>query len=215
MTVYQFLSAGLNLRRAISPRGGCVALVSLQSSGFPTTAEMLTFRRQMHKTVVYATPDDSPLASLRGRKTDMRLCSSSLHKRGSGVRSLEDWGRWKTETKRDGSVPPQRIRENMKVQEKNVQYRNIICRFPRLSYSLCRETLYLPWSWENAVGNKRNKSLHTEKLLMLHCHLKKNKKKTIHAWYIESLTGASGATKGDNWDAVKMEISKQRGKPSQ
>lgn len=72
-------SSGLYLRRVISPSGGCVALVSLQSSGFPPTAEMLTFRKLAHVTVVYATPDVSQAASLRGRKTHMLLCSLSFH----------------------------------------------------------------------------------------------------------------------------------------
>lgn len=69
--------------------------------------------------------------------------SSSLHKRESVVRSLEYWGRWKTKTMSDGSVQPQHIRENMKVQKKTVQCRNIIRRFSRMSYSLGQEKLYL------------------------------------------------------------------------
>lgn len=127
----------------ISTRRLCGFSLSAIIRVFPPTTEMFTFCRLTHETVVYTMPDDSPLASLRGCKTDMRLRSSSLHKRGSVVRSLEYWGRWKTKTMSDGSVPPQHIRENMKVQKKNVQYRNIIRRFSRMSYSLGQEKLYL------------------------------------------------------------------------
>lgn len=87
---------------------------------------MLTFHNLVHGTVVYATPDDSQVAC----KTEaVKLICTFVHclcTKGEAVKDHQNIG---GETKSDGSVLPQSNRENMKVQKKNVQYRNI-CRFP-------------------------------------------------------------------------------------